>query len=132
VRRPSIGKNPAGVLTFCCSCAHHFVIGRGLMRACGSPTARLQAVQAATRKRGSSPVAALPCVWCTQSASPVQTPGKLSWQRPALVTRLVSSTCALSLRQARVLTPLLLLDSNPTPRLFHHPITAAIVDPDSA
>src|SRR5690606_41202242 len=51
----------------------------------------------------------------------VQTPGNASWQRPALVTRLLSSTCALSLRQARVLPPPPPLSKNPPPHLFLHP-----------
>src|SRR5690606_9844787 len=51
----------------------------------------------------------------------MQTPGNASWQRPALVTRLLSSTCALSLRQARVLPPLHAFDIPPTPFLCHTP-----------
>src|SRR5690606_40298512 len=58
-------------------------------------------------------------------------PGNASWKRPALVTRLLSSTCALSLRQARVLPPLHAFDIPPPPLLCPPLISPSLARPAS-
>lgn len=106
-----------------CTQRHHRR-GRGAGSAprAGSPTCRLHGVHAATRYRVSSPVVALPRVWCAQVASPTHTPATPSWHRhPSR-----SSTDSRTRRHRRVDPPAQLSDTATTPA---QPAMRAVPDP---
>lgn len=81
IKKSTDGGCPASPLSE--KMPHHFVPSRLPLgsRLRGSPTFRLHARHAATRYRSSSPVIALPSVWCTQVARSVQIPGIRMRQR---------------------------------------------------